>query len=59
MPAGGACPSCGRVLAVPRRRGSVLAAAPWHFKVMLVALAGYLAYRAYWLAEWLPKHVHL
>ena len=30
---------------------------PWHFKLMLVALAGYMVYRIYWLAEWLPKHI--
>ena len=51
MAAGGACPTCGKVLAKPRR------GVPWHFKVMLVALAGYMVYRIYWLAEWLPKHI--
>jgi len=24
---------------------------------MLVALAVYMVYRIYWLAEWLPKHI--
>ncbi len=47
----GECPTCGKVLAT-RRRG-----VPWHFKLMLVALAVYLVYRIYWLAEWLPKHM--
>jgi hypothetical protein len=51
MAEGGACPTCGRVLAPPRK------GVPWHFKLMLVALAGYMAYRIYWLAEWLPKHL--
>ena len=45
------CPTCGRELAVGRR------AVPWHFKLMLVAFAGYMGYRIYWLAEWLPKHI--
>ena len=51
MGAGGVCPTCDRVLA-PARTG-----VPWHFKVMLVALAGYMVYRIYWIAEWLPKHL--
>ncbi len=36
----------------PPRKG-----VPWHFKLMLVALAVYMVYRIYWLAEWLPKHI--
>jgi hypothetical protein len=51
MGPGGECPSCGRVVA-PARKG-----VPWHFKLMLVAFAGYMVYRIYWLAEWLPKHI--
>jgi hypothetical protein len=47
---GGVCPTCGRVLVAARR------SVPWHFKLMLVAFAGYMVYRIYWLAEWLPKH---
>lgn len=47
----GACPTCGRNLAVKTRT------VPWHFKLMLVAFAIYMVYRIYWLAEWLPKHV--
>ena len=39
----------GKVLVAPRR------GVPWHFKLMLVALAIYMVYRIYWLAEWLPK----
>ncbi|HLI00530.1 MAG TPA: hypothetical protein VKV06_07065 [Acidimicrobiales bacterium] len=48
---GGKCPTCGAVLTTPTR------SAPWHFKVLLVALVLYLIYRVYWLIEWLPKHV--
>jgi hypothetical protein len=47
----GECPSCGRVLTAARK------GVPWHFKLMLVALAVYTVYRIYWLAEWLPKHI--
>ena len=47
----GECPTCGRVLEAPRK------GLPWHFKVMLVAFAGYMGYRIYWLVEWLPKHI--
>jgi hypothetical protein len=51
MEEGGACPSCGQVIEAHRR------SVPWHFKLMLVAFAGYMVYRIYWLAEWLPKHL--
>lgn len=47
----GTCPSCGNTLAATRR------SVPWHFKLMLIAFAGYMVYRIYWLAEWLPKHL--
>lgn len=49
--ASGNCPNCGRVLAPPRK------GVPWHFKLMLLALAVYMVYRIYWLVEWLPKHI--
>jgi DNA-directed RNA polymerase subunit RPC12/RpoP len=49
--AGGQCPTCGRVIVRARPK------APWHFKLLLVAFAGYLVYRLYWFIEWLPKHV--
>jgi hypothetical protein len=48
---GGTCPGCGTVLAKPSR------SAPWHFKLLLVGFVGYMIYRIYWFAEWLPKHV--
>ena len=31
--------------------------APWHFKLLVVGVTGYMIYRIYWLIEWLPKHV--
>lgn len=43
---GGECPTCGRVIATPRQ-------APWHFKLLMVAVALYLGFRAYQGAEWL------
>ena len=48
---GGSCPTCGTVIAPPSRH------VPWHFKVLLVGLIGYLVYRVYWLIEWLPHHI--
>jgi hypothetical protein len=45
MGAGGECPTCGRVIAPPAR-------APWHFKLLLVALVAYLAFRGYQGVEW-------
>ena len=50
MGKGGECPSCGRVLAPPRR-------APWHFKVLLSGVTVYLGYRGYQLVVWLIHHV--
>lgn len=47
----GECPTCGTVIVKPAR------GVPWHFKVLLVGLVGYLIYRVYWLAVWLPKHL--
>lgn len=51
MSEGGACPTCGTVIAKPAR------GVPWHFKVLLIGLAVYMVYRIYWLALWLPKHL--
>ena len=31
--------------------------APWHFKLLVVGVAGYMVYRVIWFIEWLPKHV--
>jgi hypothetical protein len=61
----GACPTCGTVLSGPEPAIPVATEdhpkAPWHFKLMLVALVLYLGYRAYqgvdWLAHWAPKHL--
>ena len=41
----GSCPTCGRVIgAAPR--------APWHFKLLMVALVAYLGFRAYQGLAW-------
>lgn len=45
MGAGGECPTCGRVLVAP-------AGAPWHFKLLVVALVAYLAFRGFQGVEW-------
>ena len=52
MGPGGTCPECSAVITSTKSRG-----VPWHFKVLLVGIAGYMVYRIYWLAEWLPKHI--
>jgi hypothetical protein len=49
MGTGGECPTCGRVIAKPQR-------APWHFKLMLVALAVYLGFRAWQGVAWAIHH---
>ena len=46
----GRCPTCGRDLEAPARREADPAVdekAPWHFKLMVVALVVYLVWRFY------------
>jgi hypothetical protein len=45
MGAGGECPTCGRVI-------TEVAGAPWHFKLLVVAVALYLGYRAWQGVDW-------
>ena len=45
MGTGGECPTCDRVIAAPAR-------APWHFKLLVVALVAYLAFRGVQGVEW-------
>jgi hypothetical protein len=50
LDAGGACPSCGRVLLTPAEADPK---APWHFKLLLVGVALYLGYRLVQGVGWL------
>jgi hypothetical protein len=50
---GGKCPSCDRVLVE-----QTSARAPWHFKLLVAALAVYLGFRAWQGVEWLWHAVH-
>ena len=48
MNADGTCPSCGRDLEAPAKQAEEAAAAekaPWHFKLLVVALVVYLGWR--------------
>jgi hypothetical protein len=48
----GGCPSCGRVVAdPPASTADEEYRAPWHFKVMVIALVVYLGWRAYQIIE--------
>ena len=50
----GSCPTCGRVVAEPRVAGEEeLPRAPWHFKLLLVAVVVYLGWRLVQLIGWL------
>ncbi len=65
--ANGTCPTCGRVVDAGRARAATTLDAPvataggdneavpvpWHLKLLLVALAIYLAYRLYQGVAWL------
>jgi hypothetical protein len=62
----GSCPACGRVLppaerpAAPGRHpdgAEEAPQAPWHFKVLLVGLTGYLAWRGVPGVEWLAHKI--
>ena len=58
----GTCPACGAALETPPGAaasddGGARQAAPWHFKLLLVALVLYLGYRAYQGVFWLAHHV--
>ena len=50
MSADGCCPTCGRQLV---EAGSLVEPrAPWHFKVLVVAVVVYLGWRAWQGVEW-------
>ncbi len=61
----GGCPSCGAPLDTPQQPhpgGPSVAVdaqphAPWHFKLLLVALVLYLGFRAYQGVFWVIHHV--
>ena len=47
----GSCPTCGNTIAEPAD-----VRAPWHFKLLLVAVVLYLGYRAYQGVVWAVHH---
>ena len=58
----GTCPTCGAALETPpspagKDEEEARPAAPWHFKLLLVALVLYLGYRAYQGVFWLAHHL--
>jgi hypothetical protein len=55
MPPTGKCPTCGLQLAEPQEEGWELDVPkpPWHFKLMVAALAVYLAWRVVQLLQWM------
>ena len=62
MEEGGHCPSCGRTIAKGSFRPSEVTTdegptAPWHFKLLMVALVIYLGYRAFQGVEWVIHHL--
>lgn len=53
--ADGSCPTCGRVVAEPHRPGAADEAppkAPWHFKLLLLAVVIYLTWRFVQIISW-------
>ena len=62
MGEGGTCPTCGRQIAQASDDSPSVVTdehpvAPWHFKLLMVALVIYLGYRAFQGIEWLVHHV--
>ena len=66
----GSCPTCGQALELrqplappnagqpdPADEEDVAPAAPWHFKVLLVALAVYLAWRGIQGVDWIASRL--
>jgi len=51
MVSDGSCPSCGRQLATAEEELEATGA-PWHFKLLVAAMAVYLAWRAIELVGW-------
>lgn len=49
LPPDGSCPSCGRVIAEAPESARV----PWHFWVLVVAVAVYLGWRVVQGVQWL------
>jgi hypothetical protein len=51
----GSCPTCGRVVAEPKPAGveEETPKAPWHFKLLLVLVIVYLAWRTVQIVGWI------
>ena len=56
LPPDGTCPTCGRVVAKPGEQAGAQRA-PWHFKLLIVAVVLYLGWRAVQLVEWVVDKV--
>lgn len=54
-PTDGACPACGAEL--PEVTDSESQGAPWHFKLLVVAIVAYLAWRAVQGVVWVAGHI--
>jgi hypothetical protein len=49
----GSCPTCGRVVAEPGAAEEETPKAPWHFKLLLVAVVIYLTWRFIQIISWI------
>ena len=63
---GGTCPVCGNGVehgpaptntATAATKDDTLPPVPWHFKLMLAAVATYLGYRFFQMGEWLVERL--
>jgi hypothetical protein len=48
----GSCPECGRFVAEPRKAEAEVPKAPWHFKLLLLAVVVYLTWRVIQMISW-------
>ncbi len=56
MGEGGTCPTCGRSIADPAAAVEDVKA-PWHFKLLVGAVVGYLGWRAVQALQWVVEQV--
>ncbi len=56
MGAGGTCPTCGRTIADPVEAVEDQKA-PWHFKLLVAAVVGYLGWRGVQGLQWVVEQL--
>ena len=53
----GSCPTCGRQVGEPSEAVAAAPGAPWHFKLLLLAVVLYLGWRLVQGLVWVAEHL--